>query len=111
MTGSDEHLKPLCLFDLARDKGPHITEEEAKHLRECDGCKRILDVFASSIKRGMKQKISWRTWRNGNEWRSGYEVWDLSNALLWTGNCYHGRGYIPGLSNASQTHNRVEAGD
>jgi hypothetical protein len=51
MTGSGGHLKPLCLFDFVRDKGRHITEEKAKHLRECDGCKRILDVWARQFKK------------------------------------------------------------
>ena len=36
MSGSDEHLKPLRLFDLARGGGFEITEQDRKHLRECE---------------------------------------------------------------------------
>ena len=46
MAESDEHLKPLRLFDLARHSRFEITEEERKHLRECEECERILEVFA-----------------------------------------------------------------
>jgi hypothetical protein len=46
MTGSDEHLKPLRLFDIARQSGPPLTEQERQHLRECDECKRIVETFA-----------------------------------------------------------------
>jgi hypothetical protein len=45
MAGSDEHLKPLRLFDLARNGGSQITEEERAHLRVCEECQRLLAVF------------------------------------------------------------------
>jgi hypothetical protein len=32
MAGSDEHLKPLRVFHLARNSPRQITEEEKKHL-------------------------------------------------------------------------------
>ena len=46
MVVSDEHIKPLRLFDLARNSGPQITEEETQHLRQCEECQRVLEVFA-----------------------------------------------------------------
>jgi hypothetical protein len=46
MAGSDEHLKPLRLFDLAWNGGPKIIDEERKHLRECEQCRSILEMFA-----------------------------------------------------------------
>jgi hypothetical protein len=46
MTGNDEHLKPLRLFDIARQSGRPVTEHEKQHLRSCDSCQRILEVFA-----------------------------------------------------------------
>jgi hypothetical protein len=46
MAGSDEHLKPLRLFDLAWNGGSKITAEERKHLHECEDCENMLEVFA-----------------------------------------------------------------
>ena len=40
-----EHLKPLRLFDLARNGGSQMTEEERTHLRKCEECQRILATF------------------------------------------------------------------
>jgi hypothetical protein len=44
MAGTDEHIKLLHLFDLARDS--KSTEEELKHIRECEECQRVREVFA-----------------------------------------------------------------
>jgi hypothetical protein len=46
MAKSDEHFKPLRLFDLARHSRFEITDEEKEHLHECEECQSILDVFA-----------------------------------------------------------------
>ena len=48
MAGSQEHVKPLNLFDLSRDSGSVLTEEEKKHLRECEQCQHVLAVFVAS---------------------------------------------------------------
>jgi hypothetical protein len=50
MTRSDEHLKPLRLFDLARESGAEITEEERKHLHECEQCQSVVRVFTRQFK-------------------------------------------------------------
>jgi hypothetical protein len=42
----DEHIKPLRLFDIARDSGSALNEQEAQHLRTCEECRRIVIVFA-----------------------------------------------------------------
>jgi hypothetical protein len=49
MAGSDGHLKPFRLFDLALDGGSQITEEERTHLRECEECQRILATFIRQL--------------------------------------------------------------
>ena len=41
-----EHLKPLRLFDLAWNGGPKITDEERKHLCQCEECQSMLEAFA-----------------------------------------------------------------
>jgi hypothetical protein len=46
MAGSDEHLQPLRLFDLARQRGNKPTENELEHLRVCEECPQIIEVFA-----------------------------------------------------------------
>jgi hypothetical protein len=56
MAGSDEHLKPLRLFDLARNGGSQITEEERTHLRECEDCQRILAVFIRQLVKPTQEK-------------------------------------------------------
>ena len=45
MAGSQEHIKPLRLFDFSRaDAKP--TEEEKEHLRICQECVGVLAIFA-----------------------------------------------------------------
>jgi len=51
MEKSEEHLQSLRLFDLAWNGGSKITDEERKHLRECDECKVILELFARQFAR------------------------------------------------------------
>jgi hypothetical protein len=46
MAGSDEHLKPLRLFDIARYQGGEPTEREKEHLRTCENCLRTLETFS-----------------------------------------------------------------
>ena len=46
MAGSDEHIQPLRLFDLARQSGTQPTGKENEHLRICEECQRIVEVFA-----------------------------------------------------------------
>jgi len=50
MAEDTDHIKPQRLFDLSqaevRKKGFEPDEEEKQHLRECDQCQRILEVFA-----------------------------------------------------------------
>ena len=46
MAGSDLHIKPLRLFDLARKARRLTTEEESEHLRQCEECEGIIAVFA-----------------------------------------------------------------
>jgi hypothetical protein len=46
MAGSGEHIKALRLLKVSRDGGIGITEEEAKHLGECEECQQALVVFA-----------------------------------------------------------------
>jgi hypothetical protein len=46
---SDDHIKPLRLFDIARGRdlgGLEPTEDEKKHLRDCTECDHIVRVFA-----------------------------------------------------------------
>ena len=46
MKGSDKHLEPLRLFDLARKSGTQLTDIEKRHLRDCEECQSIFEVFA-----------------------------------------------------------------
>ena len=46
MAGSDEHLKPLRLFNLARDGGLETTDEERSHLQDCEECQHVIAVFS-----------------------------------------------------------------
>ena len=55
MAGSDEHLKPLRLFDLARQEQTQPTEKEREHLRECEHCIRILEVFTRQFGKPSKK--------------------------------------------------------
>jgi hypothetical protein len=45
------HLKPLRLFDIGRASGFPATEEEKMHLRDCEECSRILEVFARQFEK------------------------------------------------------------
>ena len=56
MAGSDEHLKPLRLFDLARDGENKATEIERAHLLACKECQPILDVFVRQFSKPTKDK-------------------------------------------------------
>ena len=56
MAEREEHPKPLRLFDIARNSGPEISEEEEKHFRECEECPRIVKVFARQFPSGGQQK-------------------------------------------------------
>ena len=49
-----DHIQPLRLFDLARHSRFEITEEERKHLRECEECERILEVFARQFEKPLR---------------------------------------------------------
>jgi hypothetical protein len=55
MAGSDEHLKPLRLFDLARH-GNQATENEQEHLQRCEECPRIIEVFARQFSKPTTEK-------------------------------------------------------
>ena len=50
MAGSDDHIKPLRLFDLSlaevRQSGFELNSEEKQHLRGCEVCQHVLAVFA-----------------------------------------------------------------
>src|SRR4051794_1967247 len=50
MGGSDsqQHPKPLRLFDIARGE-MKPTEREALHIRDCANCKIVLAVFAKQV--------------------------------------------------------------
>jgi hypothetical protein len=45
-----EHIKPLRLFDLSqaesRKSNFRLEDWEKEHLRECDECQHIVEVFA-----------------------------------------------------------------
>jgi predicted anti-sigma-YlaC factor YlaD len=46
MEEREEHIKPLRLFDLARQRGTEPDEKEDGHLRQCEECRRVFEVFA-----------------------------------------------------------------
>jgi hypothetical protein len=46
MSGSGDHIKPLRLFDIGRDSGSPSSDQEKEHLRQCEECQRIVEVFA-----------------------------------------------------------------
>jgi hypothetical protein len=56
MTGSDGHLKPLRLFDLARFGENKATDIERAHLLACEECQPILEVFARQFSKPTKEK-------------------------------------------------------
>jgi predicted anti-sigma-YlaC factor YlaD len=54
MAGSEEHLTPLRLFDLARQSGNQASEIEQEHLQQCEECSRIIEVFARQFNKTPK---------------------------------------------------------
>jgi len=50
MTGRDEHIKPLRLFEVSQAETQHtkvlLTAEEDEHLRNCAECQNVVAVFA-----------------------------------------------------------------
>jgi hypothetical protein len=47
MAGSGEHIEPLRLFAIAQESGsPPPNDAEKEHLRRCEECQHILEVFA-----------------------------------------------------------------
>jgi hypothetical protein len=56
MSGSNEHPKTLRLFDLARNRGPQLTDKEGEHLRDCQECQWILEVFMRQFSKPPKDK-------------------------------------------------------
>jgi hypothetical protein len=46
MSGSSDHIRPLRLFDIGRESGLPITDKEREHLRDCEECQHIVEVFA-----------------------------------------------------------------
>jgi hypothetical protein len=50
-----DHIKPLRLFDLSQAESlndvPLLSEEEKQHLRDCDECQHVLQVFARQFTR------------------------------------------------------------
>ena len=51
MEKSGDHIKPLRLFDLGRESGAPITEQERTHLRDCTECEHIIEVFARQFEK------------------------------------------------------------
>ena len=56
MSESDEHLKPLRLFDLARKSALELTDEERGHYMNCEQCQRVYAVFARQFRKESTQK-------------------------------------------------------
>jgi len=54
MAGSDPHIKPLRLFQLARQRGTQPDEKEKEHLRVCEECPLIVEVFARQFEEQSK---------------------------------------------------------
>jgi len=48
---SDHHIRPIRLFDIARDSEAPTADEERKHLAECTECQHIVEVFARQFER------------------------------------------------------------
>ena len=46
MAGSDNHIKPLRLFELARFDSVDLNKDEQAHFRTCEECQRVVQVFA-----------------------------------------------------------------
>jgi hypothetical protein len=53
MSWNDEqlHIRTIRLFDLGRDSDFELTEEEKKHLSDCEECKAVVAVFARQFRR------------------------------------------------------------
>src|SRR5215467_4629307 len=51
MARTEEHIKPLRLLDVARDRGFELTENQKKHLRECEECQHVLASLAREFSR------------------------------------------------------------
>jgi hypothetical protein len=56
MCGTSDHIKPLRLFDIARDSGSPTTDEEKTHLRECVECQHIIEVFARQFEKPLRPR-------------------------------------------------------
>ena len=58
--GMQEHIKPLRLFDLSQTgagrKLFELEQWEKDHLRECEECQRVLDVFARQFGKGSRKR-------------------------------------------------------
>lgn len=50
MAGSNDHIKPLRLFELSQAGTKHgkftLTPEEQEHFRRCAECQDVVSVFA-----------------------------------------------------------------
>ena len=57
MTSSDDHVKPLRLFDLAWQGEHQATNTERGHLLGCEECQAILEVFARQFSKPTKEKL------------------------------------------------------
>ena len=56
MAGSNEHLKALRLFDLARFGESKATDAERAHILACEECQPILEVFVRQFSKPTKDK-------------------------------------------------------
>ncbi len=52
---TENHIKPLRLFDLARLNDFRLNEDEKTHLHECSECERVLEVFARQFNKPWHQ--------------------------------------------------------
>jgi hypothetical protein len=54
----EEHIRPLRLFDLSQSgvskKVFELEEWEKEHLRECEECTRVLEVFVRQFGKGKR---------------------------------------------------------
>ena len=50
-----EHIRTIRLFDVGRGSDSDLSEEEKKHLRECDECREVVAVFARQFSRQTAQ--------------------------------------------------------
>ena len=51
MSEAEQHIKTIRLVDLGRDSGFKLTREEKKHLRDCEECRAVVEVFARQFSR------------------------------------------------------------